>query len=1137
MSIIGWGSGRSQKGTLPYNESPLGPNGVPVALQTDQQQPAQTNPIARFAVTRRLGVAMIATAIIVLGVFALPRLPIALLPTFSPPVINVSVTYPNVNPESMETLITRPIENAVSRVPGIDTIESTSSEGNSRIRAQFHYGVNIDTAAINVQEQTDRIRGSLPNDPTLQTPVITKFDPNSLPVVTAFVTDNTLSQRDLNDLFTNQLADEFSAVGGVGSVAVNASQSRAIMIEPDAGLLAGYGLTADDLAARVRDENVNLPAGVVQIASNEYQIQTDALYTNETQIANTVVTTKNGAPVYVRDVARVSDSISEQRTYTRLNGKPAISVSITAQPDANVVGTANDVYKKIADIAKRYPSMQIGVIFDQRGFIINAIDALEHTALYGAVLAVLIILLFLHSWRSTLIVAISLPISVLGTLFAAYLLGYSLNTMTLGGLALAVGLIVDDAIVVIENIYRHYIRGETIVQAAKSAVTEIFGAVLASTVTVITVFVPLLLIPGLQGLLFTPFAVMVMVAVGISLLVAATTVPMLATRLWPKAAPKTNGGPKGAYARFSAAFDRHYERFSARYKQLLAWSIDHPAPVLGTAAIIFTLTLLAVKFNVVATEMFPATNSRFASFTLRMPTGTALNVTNAMTKDVEKRLHGDKRVVDVAAAVGSGGGAGGGRVITNQSSLQVTLQPGISSDEAGRFVATWQAGLSGQRVRGAQASPARAAQLRKLMGDPISGLAVFGRTTDIVSRILSQGQDELSIMIYGPDLTTLDTLAHQALPGLSEIPGITRPDTNVTQAQPQLNIQIDRDRAAAHGLSTAVISQAIDTATSGSIATYLQVSGTQVPVIVQLPANQRRTYESVAGLSLQVPVSGSAASLISSSTATPGAGYTLETVPLAAVASVTVGSGPSQTTRMNKQRELEITAGLNGGALGDVTKAAAVVMDQVAMPTGYHWEFGPGVLQQNSTFSSLGLIVILAVLLIYMLLVAQFESLLHPLVIMMAVPLSLAGVVLSLVVTHRSFGLTAFIGVLMLVGIVVKNAILVVEFTNQLRHRGRSPRDAVLEAAPLRLRPILMTTLATIGGMTPLALGLEVGSSTQAPLGTVVIGGLLCSTLLSLVVIPTLYLWVANHIESRSTPDPVIDDYEPRIARGEPIAT
>ncbi|PZR56294.1 MAG: hypothetical protein DLM50_08475 [Candidatus Meridianibacter frigidus] len=1103
-------------------------------------EPPRANPIANFAVTRRVAVAMIATAIIVLGLFALPRLPISLLPTFSPPVINVSVTYPNVAPASIETLVTRPIENAVSRVAGIDSIESTSSEGSSSVRAQFHYGVNIDTAAVNVQEQVDRIRAQLPNDPTLQAPQINKFDPNSLPVVNLFVTDSLRAQRDLADLWTNQLSDEFSAVSGVGAVSVGSSQTRAIMVEPDANLLAGYGLTADALVSRIKEENINLPAGVVQISKNEYQIQTNALYSNAQQIADTIVTTKNNAPVFVRDVAKVSDSIQEQRTFARLNGRPAINVSITAQPDANVIGVANGVYQKIDDVKRRYPSMAFGVTLDQRGFITDAITALEHTAMYGAVLAVLIILLFLHSWRSTLIVAISLPISVLGTLFAAYLFGYSLNTMTLGGLALAVGLIVDDAIVVIENIYRYYIGGESIVAAARSAVTQIFSAVLASSITVITVFVPLLLIPGLQGLLFTPFALMVMVAVGISLLVAVTTVPMLATQLWSSERPRTNGSPKGAYARFSAAFDRRYEAFADRYRRMLTWSIDHPAPVFGVAAAIFIVTLIALKFGVVATEMFPPTNSRFTSFNLRMPTGTALNVTDAVARDVEKRLQRDPRVVDVGSRVGVGGGFGG-QANTNQAQIQATLKPGTSSADAGRFVAVWQAALSGQRSAGAgrgaaQApSPEARARFLALYGKPIPGLSVFGRTTDIISRILSQGQDELSIMIYGPDLATLSRLANQALPGLQEIAGITRPSTAITDAQPQLNVTVDRTRAASLGLSTTAITQAIDTATSGSIATYLQVNGTQYPIIVQLPANQRRSFDTVASLALSVPTNG-AAGLVATTTPTPGANYTLATIPLRSVANVSIGSGPSQITRMNKQREIEITAGLNGAPLGSVIAAASASMNALALPTGYHWEFGSNVSQQGSTFSSLGLIVALAILLIYMLLAAQFESLLHPLVIITAVPLSLAGVVLALVLTHRSFGLTAFIGILMLVGIVVKNAILVIEFTNQLRHGGATPRDALLQAAPLRLRPILMTTLATVGGMTPLALGLETGSSSQAPLGTVVIGGLLCSTLLSLIVIPTLYLWVTKHVEPRlqRKAEPVEQPPSPRPVRPAP---
>ncbi|MDQ2992086.1 MAG: efflux RND transporter permease subunit, partial [Candidatus Eremiobacteraeota bacterium] len=487
--------------------------------------------IAQFAVNRRVAVTMIALAIVVLGLFALPRLAVALLPSFSPPALNVSLSYPNVGAEQMETLVTRPLENAISRVNGIQRIESTSSLGSTRINATFYYGVNIDTASVNVQQQIDRIRNSLPNDPNLGQPQIVKFDSNSLPIARMFVTDPNMSMRDLSDLFNNYLGDEFSAVNGVASVSINADQQHAVMIAPNPSALAADNLTMSQISQRLQQENVTLPAGIVQIGTNEYQIRTAALYTDAKQVGDLAVAVIGGNVIKLRDVATVQDSITEQRSFQRLNGVPALGISINSQPDANVVSAAMGVYAKVDEIKARYPGMTFGVVLDQEGFILQAAHALEHTALYGAVLAILVILLFLHSWRSTLTVAISLPISVLGTLFAAYLFKYSLNVMTLGGLALAVGLIVDDAIVVIENIYRHMAMGKTVTKAAEDAVTEIFSAVLASSVTVITVFIPLVLIPGLQGLLFTPFAVMVMVAVGISLLVAVTTVPMLTTVL------------------------------------------------------------------------------------------------------------------------------------------------------------------------------------------------------------------------------------------------------------------------------------------------------------------------------------------------------------------------------------------------------------------------------------------------------------------------------------------------------------------------------------------------------------------------------------------------------------------------------
>lgn len=1082
-------------------------------------------PIAHFAVNRRVTVTMIALAIVVLGIFAIPRLPIALLPNFSPPVVTVSVTYPNVGPQQMETLITRPIENAVSRVAGIQQINSTSSEGQTQVTAQFYYGTDINTAAVDVQQQVDSIRSQLPNDPNLQQPQIRKFDSNSLPVVRMYVTDKNMTLRDLGDLFTNTLADEFSAVDGVAAVTVNNDQVRAIMVEPNVNLLAANGITLAQISQRIANENINLPAGIVQVGSNEYQVRSSALLQSAQQVGNIVLTTKNGSAIKLSDVAHVTDSINEQRTWQRLNGTPAVGLTINAQPNANIVATANGIYGKIAALKKRYPGMNFGVVLDQRGFILEAITALEHTALYGALLAIVIILLFLHSWRSTFIVALSLPISVLGTLFVAYVCGYSLNIMTLGGLALAVGLIVDDAIVVIENIYRHMAMGKTATDAAQSATAEIFSAVLASSSTVLTVFIPLVLIPGLQGLIFTPFAVMVMAAVAFSFVVAVTTVPMLVTVIiGDRPSAYTNNGAGvasngharvGAYGRFVAAFDRGYARFAGSYTKLLGRAVDRPGIVAIIAGSVLVITLIVLKLGFMQTEIFPASNSKFIRFGLRMPTGTAVSVMNKVARDVEKRMQADPRVEAVGDQVGSQGGPGSTTNTTNLANMSIELKSDTTADA---FVAQWNAALTGSRMGirghgGGALSKAQIAALHKRFGDPIPGLRTYGRTVDIVQEILARGQDALQIQIYGNDINKLYNLSeYTVIPKLQQIPGVQPPRSGITNAQPELDVSIDRARAAQLGLDTASIAQVIDTATSGTIASYMQLNGTQYPITVQLPPNERRSLQAIENLN--IPVSTTATGLVVNTAASNASNASLPVVPLSEVANIQFGAGPSEITRQDKQREIDVDAGLDI-PLGAAVAASTKVMNSISLPAGYHWEFGQAVTQQGQTFGSLGVIVVLAIILIYMLLASQFESFLHPLVIMMAVPLSLAGIVFSLVLSGRAFGLTAFIGVLMLVGIVVKNAILVVEFTNQCRERGMTPREAVMHAAPQRLRPIVMTTLATIGGMLPIALGIEAGSETQAPLGTVVIGGLLVSTALSLIVVPTLYLWSAKHLEPR----------------------
>jgi hydrophobic/amphiphilic exporter-1 (mainly G- bacteria), HAE1 family len=1106
--------------------------------------------IADFAVTRRVTVAMLATAIVVLGLFAIPRLPIALLPTFQPPVVSVTVNYGNVSPETMESTVTRPLENAVSRVSGIDYLQSNSYTGQSTIRATFKFGTDINVAATDIQQQVARAATSLPNDPLLQQPQIQKADPNSIPVVRLSVTDQSIPLRDLFDLFNNQLADEFAGVAGVGSVSVFGGEQRAIMVEPDANVLAGYGLDTNAVVNKIKAENVDAPAGVLAIGPKEFVIRANALYQNADQIANTVLTVKNGAPIYIRDVAKVSDSVQEVRSYSRLDGVPSVSLSVTAQPDANVIAVSQGVYAKIADFQKRYPTMHFGVVFDQQGFIRDAVDALMHTAIYGAILAVLIILLFLHSLRSTLIVAISLPISVLGTMFAAYMLKQTLNIMTLGGLALAVGLIVDDAVVVIENIYRHLAQGETPREAARAATSQIFSAVLASTVTVVTVFVPLLLIPGLQGLIFGPFALVIIVGVAISLLVATTTVPMLSSIMLDAqtvhAAEGTGGGPRNPYQRFSAGFDRLYGRLEGGYRRTLAAAVDRPGLVLGIGVVLLGLSLVAVKAGVVKTETFPASSSRFVQVNVRTPNGTAVANTNDVSKKVEDALRSDPRVADVSSTVGSAFGGGSTRIVTNQASLAVALKPGISGSSADAFVAQWTQRLGGTARRGTAGANANAnanaakitpeqrakfAALRKAL----IGTTAFVSAIDIVQRVVSQGSDAIEIQLYGPDINQLYTMAQKDLiPQIATIPGVGRPDTNITPSQPEVDVNVDRRVAAQLGLSTGDIATLISTATSGTIASYWQTNGTQYPIMVQLPPSQRRSLDALSTMLINPGTSAGSASTGASSAGATGTTSTttattsgpssqsLNAVPLSGVAKISLGAGPSQIPRQNKARYVSITAPLAGNAvLGDVLGKVTDVMNAYTFPSGYRWQYGPAITQNNDTFSALTLVVILAIALIYMLLASQFESFLDPLVIMMAVPFALIGIIASLWITHRSFGLTAFIGSLMLVGIAVKNAILVVEFTKQLRRdEGLDPREALMHAGPMRLRPILMTTLATLGGMLPIALGIEAGSQTQAPLGTVVIGGLVTSTMLSLLVVPTFYLWVARHVEPRFAPKP-----------------
>ena len=1034
-------------------------------------------------------------AVIFLGYYGFRQLSIDLLPSFSYPVIFVSAPYPNVAPEEMETVVARPIEDAVAVVPGIQQVESTSFDGSATVVARFNFGVNIDTAASDVREQLDRIRNRLPNDPNFGPIGIFKADPTQLPVLIMGVNDQTMSQTQLNDLVQNQLIPQIESVPGVGAAVESGGVVREIRVEVDNARLAALNIPISTVVNRISQENQNIAGGVGRRANQEYEIRVLGLVTDPNQLLHVAIGTgKDGTPVYLGDVGHVLDTGKEQRVFGRLNGTPSVGVTVSKEADANTVAVARDLYAKLVQLEGHYPGLHFAPIYDQHFYIEDSINALKQNALIGAVLAILAILFFLHSVRSTLVIALSIPTSVAGAFLVMYLSGFTLNILTLGGLALAVGLIVDDAIVVLENIFRHVETGGERIEAAKAGAAQIYGAVVASTITVMIVFLPMLLVGGIASKIFQPFALVVVFAIGVSLLVALSVVPMLSARFIRRSdvAEAHVEASASLIARAEAwmfvRFGNLYRRLESRYRRVLEWSLDHSRQVgfvaLGAiVAGVVTLGLLA-KYRF---EFLPPSRSNYITVNYRWPVGTALAVNNAFAQKIESELRADTaNVQDVYGNIGASQSfAGfGTRQISNQGQIFVTLKP--MGHGSTRTLTTDQ---YVQKLR------------ERFAAEP--GLQAYPAAVDIVSRILAfaTGQNTgITVGLFGPDLSQLSKLGNAAAGSLrGQIPGLINLRTSITDASPEMRVIVDRTIAAQLGVPLSEVGASVAAATNGAIASEFQSNGQLYDIDVMYPQSQRKTPDQVASLTIHAP---------------SGAD-----VPLSELATISFAKGPNQITRQDKLRFVEIQGDVLGRPAGSVANEVQQRLSSFALPAGYRFDFTAGQQTQQQTFASLRLALILAIALIYMLLAAKYESFWQPLVIMLTLPLAIVGVGLGLLVFRQSLGLTAFIGLLTLVGIVVKNAILVVEFTNQLRAQGLDVRSALRRAGPIRMRPILMTTSATCLGLLPLGLALQPGSETQAPLAAVVIGGLVTSTLLTLVVIPVAYLsgerWMRRYLRTR----------------------
>lgn len=1036
--------------------------------------------IARWSVERPVAVTMRIAALVLLGAVCLSKLPIDLLPKVSIPTVAVVTNWTNVAPEQMETQVTRPIEEAVAQAPNVYAVTSTTTQGLSTVRVQFNWGTDIGQGALDTLQLVQRARQSFPVDPNLQVPIIYKYDPSTLPIMIYGVSGISDPVK-LRTLLDNEITPILESANGVASATATGGLQRSIIVNVDPVKLRSHNLSLNAVQSRIVQENINLPAGIAKQSNTEYLIRAVGYFKTPQEAAKIPVGVYNGNVVALGDVATVTDSHQEQRIATRYNGEPSAGVIIIKQSGANTVATAEAVLQKLEEVKKLYPQLKWGLAYDQAGFIANSIEDLKVEAVLGGVLAVFVLMLFLRNVRSTLVVGLSIPISIISTFALLYFGGFTLNTISLSGLALASGLIVDDAVVVIENIFRHIERDKrSPMDASITGTDEIFSAVVASTLTIIVVFFPLFMIQGQSGQTFSQFALVVIFSILVSLLDATTVVPMLASRMISAEEVEEESHPELRQLRgkkttlLNRIFDachRGFIKLENWYHRTLEWSMKNRWIIIGGAFIITAASLFL--YPMIGSEMLPQTDSGDFTVQIKHPVGTAFSKTDDTLKKVEQILLSNPDVETVFDAAGANLGLRG------------------TANTPTSYIAGATVRLKANHKKSTQQV---VADLQKQFGQ-IPGIRGIAAPYDLVTQILTGNATNMEVDVFGTNYDQLFTTANQVLDAMKTVPGLEAVDLNIQEKTPELHFNVDRDKALALGVTYTDMANVLETATNGALSSYYQENGFQYPIYVQMPEADRKDLESIKNL----PITPSAAG------GGNGLGKEAKPILLSQVATPVIQMGLNEVDRLNRQRYIAVTGRVAGRSMSEIQDDITKKLSAVNFPQGSYWDFGLDLKRKNLEFAGLGLAVGLAVALIYMLLASQFESFIYPLVILSSAPLSISGVLVALFLTGRAFGITAFIGLLMLIGIVVKNGILLVDYTNQLRGRGMGRDEAILTASPTRLRPILMTSIAAMLGMIPIALALGRGSETQAPLATSVVGGLFTSTVLTLFVVPCIY--------------------------------
>jgi HAE1 family hydrophobic/amphiphilic exporter-1 len=1017
--------------------------------------------ISDFSIKRPIITVVSMIALVTFGVASLARLDTDEFPELSPPVVFVGVVYPGAAPDVVEREVVTRLEDKLSAISGIDKLNSTSTDGFGQIVISFVFSKDVDQAMQDVRDAISAVRPQLPLE--ILEPVVNRFDPNSRPIVSLALTSTTMTTPALTQLADGPIGSELRTIAGVAQVTVVGGDSAQLNVNVQPAALAAAGVGIDQIVSAVRAQNLAAPVGRVNGALERRVIRLDGRLERPEEFAQIVVAQRGDGQVRLGQLADIEAGAAEPTSAAIYNGTLAIGLDIIKSREASTTAVSDGVRSRMAELqATLPPGTRLEMVRDGGTRVRNSVRNVEETLFEGALLTVLVVFLFLNSWRSTVITGLALPVSVLTAFAPLLIFGFTLNVMSLMGLSLAIGILIDDAIVVRENIVRHIEMGKDHVRASHEGTNEIGLAVTATTFSIVAVFVPVGFMPGIAGQLFKPFALTIASAVLVSLFVSFSLDPMLSA-YWPD--PQLEAHQRrNAVARALDRFNVWFDRQADRYKIVIGWALDHRWWMIGIA--LFTLLLAAflqVRFG--GFGFAPISDNSELSVAVETPPGSTLKYTTAKAEEVARMVRAHKEVAYTYTTVGSASGSGAVDAATIYVRMVPKHQRSISQEDFGSVIR-----------------------------------AEIGRVTGAVTYTFQAGglagnQKQLQLQVQGPDALTLSRLASQIADSVRRASGAVDVGLSTKGETPELSVKVNRGLASSLGVSVGQLATALRFAFAGvESGTWVDPQGISRSVRVRLAPGARERTQDLAGLPIMVQG------------ATVAGGRTTPFVPLQQVATITAGNGPAQIDHYQRRRVVTVGANVLGASVGNVARDVMTRVHQVPLPPGYRVTEGGQVESQNQMFGAIITSLGVAVLLMYLILVIQFGSFLEPLVILISLPLSLIGVVAALLVTGDTLNIMSLIGVMMLMGIVAKNAILLIDFAKWAhRDGGLSVRDSLIEAGRIRLRPILMTTLALIAGMVPVALGIGEGADFRAPLGRAVIGGVIASTVLTLVVVPTVY--------------------------------